>query len=384
MTFTVANIITSYNSNSGGPPRTVTLIAAAGSGLWTAELFTTDFQESAADTLLYKEFPGKVNLLPASAHRTLGGLGMMIGLNRGFRRQLIGAVSPDVIHIHGLWSPYLAAFAEAAIRHGIPYIVAPHGMLEEWSLQVRSIRKTMALRSYQGRILAHAACMHATSAMEAQSLRRLGIVAPIFIVPNAVAEPLAVVEPPATDSKRVLLFLSRLHEKKGLDMLLAAWNDLRPPAWRLLIAGSGEPRYVERLHRFCESHQIPDVEFIPHAEGSTRELVFKRAAAFVLPTYSENFGNVVAEALIRGLPVLTTTGTPWADLATHGCGWYIEPTLEALKAALTKVLATDPQTLAQMGERGRAYAVTRFSLSAIRQELLGMYQTAIQTGRQAA
>jgi len=384
MTFTVANIITTFNSKSGGPPRTVTLIAAAGSGQWNAELFTTDFRESTGDMLLLKEFPGKVNVLPAAAHTLRGGLSMMMGINQAFRSQLIGAVSPDVVHIHGLWSPYLAAFANAALRHGIPYIVAPHGMLEEWSLQVRSMRKRLALKFYQGKILAHAACIHATSAMEAQSLRRLGIAAPIFVVPNAVADPLEPIEPAAKDAKRVLLFLSRIHEKKGLDMLLAAWNELRPRGWQLIIAGSGEPRYVERLHAFCKSHQVPDVEFLPHTEGKSRELLFARAAAFVLPTYSENFGNVVAEALIRGVPVLTTTGTPWADLVTHGCGWYVAPTPEAIKAALSQVLALDAAMLAQMGERGRAYALPRFSVPAIREELLQMYQTAIRAGKRAA
>jgi glycosyltransferase involved in cell wall biosynthesis len=388
MTFTVANIVSSFNSRSGGPPGTVNLIAAAGRGHWNAELFTTDFRESASDTLLFEEFPGKVHVLPAAAHGLRGGLGMMMGLDRGYRTRLIGARSPDVMHIHGLWSPYLAAFANTAIRHAIPYVVAPHGMLEKWSLQVRSMRKNWALKSYQGRILAHAACLHATSPMEAESMRRLGLTAPIFVVPNPVSEPPEVGEPldePATtDSNRVLLFLSRLHEKKGLDMLLAAWNDLRPPGWRLVIAGSGEPRYVEGLLRFREAHQIPNVEFVPHTEGLSREMLFKRASAFVLPTYSENFGNVVAEALVRGLPVLTTTGTPWKDLVTHGCGWYIEPTLEALKTTLAEVVETDSKTLARMGERGRAYAVSSFSLSAIRQEFLRMYQTAMRAGRQAA
>lgn len=161
--------------------------------------------------------------------------------------------------------------------------------------------------------------------------------------------------------------------------MLHAWNEIRPAGWRLVIAGSGEAKYLERLKQFCGSNNVPEVEFTSHVEGETRERIFREASAFVLPTYSENFGNVVAEALIRGLPVITTTGTPWSDIVEKQCGWYIEPTLGELKRAIAEATGTDPNTLKQMGDRGRAYATSNFTLSVVRQALLRMYQAALQS-----
>lgn len=380
-TFKVANVIGSFNSQSGGPPGTVSLIAAAGRGHWLADLITTDYRQSPLDMLLVADFPGQVNMLPASAHSAIGGLAMLAGLGRGRRDQLLRALRPDVVHIHGIWSPFVAAFALTAIRHRIPYIISPHGMLEPWSLTNRSMRKTLALRSYQGHVLRRAAALHATSEMEAGNLRRInGGDVPIIVIPNPVAEPTDAGdcrERPAGE-KRVLLFLSRLHEKKGLDILLRAWDETRPAAWRLLIVGSGEEEYVASLKRYCADHQVPDVEFQSHVDGERREEVFRSASAFILPSYSENFGNVVAEALIRGLPIITTTGTPWSSIVEQGCGWFIPPTFDELKVVLVKATSTDAHALKQMGERGRAYANANFTLPAVRPALLGMYRAAIE------
>jgi glycosyltransferase involved in cell wall biosynthesis len=377
MTFKIANVICAFNSASGGPPRTVALIAKAGLGLWRAELFTTDAVERVADSLLTKDFTGHINMLPASSQRVIGGMLMMSGVTRTYEAQLLHAVAPDVIHIHGMWNMFLAAFASSAIRHRIPYIVAPHGMLEPWSLSVRSRRKSIALKTYQGRILAHAAAIHATSVSEAENLRRLPCIsAPIFVVPNAVELPLRMPHAARVmPQRRILLFMSRVHPKKGLDMLLDSWNQVRPRDWTLMIVGNGEPAYVERLKRFCETERVPDVQFHGHVDGEAREAIFERASALALPTYSENFGNVIAEAMIRGLPVLTTTGTPWSVIADQRLGWYFEPNVGQLRQALAELTATAPAELQAMGERGRRYAATNLSIPAVRERLLYMYRS---------
>jgi glycosyltransferase involved in cell wall biosynthesis len=381
MSFKVANVISSYNSKSGGPPRTVSLIAVAGAGLWQADLFTTDYHEPAGDPLLVRDFPGQVTVSPAGSQGFVGGLAMLAGLERGFAAQLLRGSNPDVVHIHGIWSPYLAAFAAAAHRNGIPYVVSPHGMLEPWSLRVRPLRKALALRLYQRRILEQASALHTTSEMEAQNLVRLELnKTRIHVVPNAVEEPpeQSCPEPIRQDQERVLLFLSRIHPKKGLDILLRAWNAVRPDGWRLLIVGSGESAYAATLSQYCTDQEVPNVSFHAHVEGRAREDIFRRASAFVLPTYSENFGNVVAEALIRGLPVITTTGTPWSGIVTQDCGWYVEPTLEALQSALRAATSLDAARLRDMGARGSRYARANFTLPRVREGLLTMYSAAIR------
>ena len=251
------------------------------------------------------------------------------------------------------------------------------------SLRMHGVRKRWALQSYQGWVLSGASAIHATSEMEADNLRRLGLRGvPLFVVPNTVTEPAHTpsqsdFQSAAHGQDRVLLFLSRIHPKKGLDLLLAAWNELRPRNWRLMIVGSGEPHYVASLLGYCKDHDLPNVEFQPHTEAHAREALFQRASAFILPTYSENFGNVVAEALIRGLPVVTTTGTPWSQIREQGCGWYVAPDLDGLKGALRAVTTSDATTLAAMGEKGRRYAIRHFTTPAVRDPLLHMYHSAI-------
>ena len=254
-------------------------------------------------------------------------------------------------------------------------------MLEPWSLGVRAKRKALALKTYQGQILADAAAIHATSEMEAENLRRLPwIRSPIHVIPNAVEVPPSyheAVEPEGTG--RTLLFLSRIHEKKGLDMLLHAWNRVRPRNWRLLIVGNGEASYVQQLKHYCAAQAVPAVEFYPHVDGDAREAMFSRATATVLPTYSENFGNIVAESLVRGRPVITTTGTPWSVVRDKGFGWYIDPQVEQLTGALEQLVSSDPLELLQMGRRGREYALSHLTTEVVRDRLRDMYQSAMRT-----
>jgi glycosyltransferase involved in cell wall biosynthesis len=254
-------------------------------------------------------------------------------------------------------------------------------MLEPWPLTVHTRRKSLALKTYQGRVFREAAAIHATSETEAANLRSLCLTqAPIFVIPNAIDAPSAAfggARRPAS-GRKVLLFLSRVHPKKGLDILLHAWSDLRPSDWELSIVGHGEPGYVGELKRICTNSRIANVKFHSHVDGHEREATFARAAAFVLPTYSENFGNVVGEAMVRGLPVITTTGTPWSVIAEQNLGWYVEPTLAGLKTALTQLIATEAGALAAMGERGRDYVKNNLLIEAVRPRLLDMYRTAIR------
>jgi glycosyltransferase involved in cell wall biosynthesis len=379
MAFKVANVISRFNSSSGGPPRVVSLIAQAGIDHWRSELFTTNYTESQADPLLVSEFPGRVTLLDKDAQTLYGGAVRALISSRGMHAQLVNGSKPNIVHLHGLWSPFLAAYARISRAVGIPYIVAPHGMLEPWSLTIHSTQKRFALKTYQGSILERASAIHTTSDAEAEHVRRLGFGSmPIFVVPNAFEEPKPNADRTRTKAageRHVLLFLSRVHEKKGLDNLLRAWSEIRPPRWELKIVGHGEPAYVEHLKRVCTEQQIPDVQFHEHVDGEAREAMFESATAFVLPTYSENFGNAVAEAMLRGLPVITTTGTPWSVIAQKNLGWYIEPSREQLIKSLKELFGAELGALRGMGERARQFATENLLISAVRPRLLEMYKS---------
>lgn len=379
MPFKVINVICRFNAGSGGPPRTVATISKASVGCWEAELFTTDYREGPDDPLLIDSFVGHLNVLDASAQTLLGGWVRVLKVFRSYEAQLLLGVAPKLIHLHGIWSPLLVAFASSAREHGIPYVVSPHGMLEPWSLGVRALRKSLALRLYQARLLSECAAVHATSEMEAEHLRALPFIrSPVHVVPNAVDMPDG---PPQNRQRnsRTLLFMSRLHPKKGLEILLQAWYRLRPTDWKLLIAGSGDPAYVAKLQSWCSTRTLPGVQFVGQVSGRERERMFAMSTALVLPTQSENFGNVVAEALARGLPVITTTGTPWQSLIDQRCGWWVAPTVDAVARALAELFNSDDQLLWGMGARGRHYALENFTVAAIRDRLKTMYmQAALQ------
>jgi glycosyltransferase involved in cell wall biosynthesis len=381
MPFKVANVIRRFNSGSGGTPRTVALIAQAGGGLWRAELFTTDYVEAAEDTLLLSDFPGYVNVLAASAQTSVGGALMSLGLSTAYRAQLVRAARPDVVHLHGIWNHYLGAYAAEARRNGIPYIVASHGLLEPGSLKRHSWRKALALRTYQGHILRGAAALHVASESEARHMRRLGYTnIPIFVIPNPVDDPGNIVAAAihSTPEDQVLLFMSSLHERKGLDILLNSWNALRPDGWELLVVGSGSRGYSESLQRYCRERRVPRIRFCEEVEGEEREAMFARASAFVLPAYGESIGNAVGDALARGLPVITTTSTPWSVIREQRLGSYIAPSADPLRHALTELFAAKPATLRAMGERGRAYARENLLVATIRPRLLQMYLSTLR------
>ncbi len=381
MPFKVANVIGRFNSGSGAPPRTVALIAQAGVGQWRSELFTTDYVEPVADKLLVSDFPGYVNLLGSRAQTIVGGSLMLLGVSRDYRSQLVRGVRPDVVHLHGIWSPYLGAYAAEAKRNGIPYIVASHGLLEQGLLHRHSWRKALALNTYQGRILRGASAIHTASELEAQSLHLLGYTdIPIYVIPNAVDDPALVHadSSPSAPGNRVLLFLANLHQGKELNILLASWNALRPEGWELLIVGDGASAKTESLQQYCRERAPPGVRFHGNVEGEEREAMFAQAAAFVLPAYRESIGNAVGEALVHGLPVITTTSTPWSVVAEQKLGWYIEPAADLLRRALSELFAKDDSALRAIGQRGHAYARANLLVDAIRPRLLQMYQSTIR------
>ncbi len=377
--FIVINVVARFNSGSGGPPRTVIAVARAGINRWSSHLITTAFTEPDSDQLLIAEYPGPVQLLPLAAQTLLGGSLSALGVWSLSKKISLNFKQPTVLHLHGIWSPLFVELARVARRQKIPYIVAPHGMLEPWSLSVRSARKSFALKTYQGSIFRHASGVHTTSEAELNNVVGLNLTpAPLFVIPNAIETPQ--LQPTAKWSeipRKRLLFLSRVHPKKGLDMLLDAWAQLNPQEWELRIVGNGETSYVNALRQRCADQRIGHVSFQGHVDGLERENEFARASAFILPTFSENFGNVVGEAMLRSLPVITTTGTPWTAVSEQNLGWYVEPNLPGILDALTGLFRTSENEMQAMAARGRAYVQAQLSVAAVSDRLFHMYRTVL-------
>ena len=202
------------------------------------------------------------------------------------------------------------------------------------------------------------------------------------MIPNAAVAP--TILPVKRSDKRAVsqvLFLSRIHPKKGLFDLVNAWALIRPARWRLLIVGGSELGHREEVAALIHSCGLQDaIQLAPQVSEQNKWSVYAESDLFVLPSYSENFGVVVAEAMLMGLPVITTTATPWSILEEASCGWHIETGVEPLTATLRVAFDTPIDQLAAMGARGRLVVSERFDWGRIAQQMAGFYSWMVEGG----
>jgi glycosyltransferase involved in cell wall biosynthesis len=269
---------------------------------------------------------------------------------------------PDLVHINGIWNPQNWGFHKTAQELGIKIILSPHGMLEPWILAHNPWKKKLALFIYQRKAICRANYLVATAEMEKDNILQLGFSNPISIIPNGI-DLSEVKKVKTVYGTKKIVFLSRIHPKKGIELLLEAWRNIDTKGWTLEIAGNGEEAYIEILTQIALD--LKNVHFVGPQYGEAKWDFLRSADVMVLPTYSENFGIVVAEALAVGVPVITTKGTPWEDLETYQCGWWIELSIEKLKEALLEVLIISSDDLKDMGFRGRDLIITNYSITNI-------------------
>lgn len=280
----------------------------------------------------------------------------------------------DIIHGHGLWTMPIVYAGRACLGTTALFVLSPRGMMSAWSLRHHAWRKMVLWGLLQRRTLELAACFHATAESEYYDIRRLGFRQPVLLLPNGVDLP--ELEPRPHDQRRRLLFLGRLHPKKGIDILLRAWFlvERRFPEWNLEIAGPDEGGYLARLKHIASTLSLKRVRFSAPLYGPDKTLAYQRASLFVLPTHSENFGLTVAEAMAAATPVIVTVGAPWGALRDHDAGWWIETGVDALAACLEEALACSPERLSKMGERGRQWMARDFNWDRIGEEHAAAYR----------
>ena len=293
--------------------------------------------------------------------------------------------APAIVHIHGLWRLHFAQAARFAHRVGAPVIVSTHGMLHAAARRQRAAFKRIAGWVFQDDVVRHAWCLHATAVEEADEIRKLGFTAPIVVIPWGVQPP----DPPDTDrashssDRPVVLFLGRFHPTKGVDVLLRSWARVRArfPSSILVLAGYDDGNYRLRLAALASSLGVStSVTFKGPVDGPGRERLFAEASLLVLPSPAENFGLVVPEALVRGIPVVTTTGTPWSRVIAEDCGWWVPASEDALAAALTDALGRHPDALREMGERGRTFARANFTWDRVAASMTALYAWTLGLG----
>lgn len=256
-------------------------------------------------------------------------------------------------------------------------------MLEPWALHHRRWKKKFAWTLYQKHDLQSAAALHATASSEAENLLALGLKPPVFVVPNGIQPPpdhyLTFKPNSISDQKvRCAVFLSRIHPKKGLPILAEAWSRVRPVNWKMNIVGPDEEGHLAEVKALTARLGIAAAwEFHSQALGDEKWKRLAEAELMILPTYSENFGNVIPEALLVETPVITTTGAPWQGLEVNRCGWWTAPTLEGIEAALREAIDLSPQTRREMGARGRQWALGEFAWPDLVVQMIDAYSSVV-------
>ena len=370
--FTIAGL----HPSSGGPARSVPdLCAALGRAGVDVEIVTHDYGLVAGQPNVPTEKNVRTTLVDCRS-----ALRRRLQWSPEYKTILRGRCAefhPQLIHDTGIWLSTNRAAAAVAGELNIPRIVSPRGMLTSWALRHRGYKKRVAWGLYQGADLAGAKLFHATSQAEVESIREAGLTQPVAMIPNGVEIPpekLKAEIGKRKEDRRTLLFVGRIHPVKGLLNLVEAWGRLKPAGWRVVLAGREEQNHIAELQAAARVAGVEqDFEFVPAAEGEARWDFYHDADLFVLPSHTENFGIVAAEALACGVPVVATHGTPWGGLVEQRCGWWVNIGAESLAGALREAMALDDDARREMGRRGRGWMERDFSWTQVAAQMQSVY-----------
>lgn len=295
--------------------------------------------------------------------------------------RLLNTIKPDLIHINCCWLPQSAFTQKWAQKLGYKTILSPHGMLEPWIISRHYWSKKLpALLLYQKAAIKNANCIHATAESEKENILKLGYNKNIEVIANGIDIENITIK---TDWKKKnnILFLSRIHIKKGIEFLIEACSEIKEQLsdYTINIAGEGDEEYISSLKKKSKDLGVSEIiHFLGGIYNAKKWELFKNADIFVLPTYSENFGIVVGEALACGTPVITTKGTPWKELNTKHCGWWIEIGTQATKKALIEFLSLTSEELEIMGKNGRKLIEQTYSTKKTANDMYLLYKKTIR------
>jgi glycosyltransferase involved in cell wall biosynthesis len=288
----------------------------------------------------------------------------------------------DVVHIHGIWSAHCAAAGLVASRHGTPYVVSAHGMLDGWALDNKRWKKILYSALVERPNLRRCACLRALTTAEVHNFRSYGLSNPIALIPNGVHIPknidaaLFFERHPELKDRKLILYLSRIHYKKGLDLLCQAWAGIsgRFPEAHLVIAGPDFEGIRAAIEKLVQDLRIRSrVSFAGLLTGQYKWSALAAARVFVLPSHSEGFSVATLEALASSRPVIITHQCNFPEVEQLECGWLIQPDVQQLKSALIECLAASDSQLARLGDNGRALVARRYNWSTIGQQMSDVY-----------
>lgn len=391
----VLHVIPSVSLVRGGPSQAILELAAASraNGLELEIIATNDDGPSVLNVPLGEpvEFHGaRVRFFPrwSPPIRPLREFAYSASLTRWLRQHVREF---DLVHVHALFS-HASSMAMHIARHaGVPYIVRPSGLLCRWALQQSRFRKRCFLALLDQANLNGSAAIEFTSEQEQEEASDLKLTAPGFVMPYGINLPALI--PGAREKLRerlqlppdepVVLFLSRLHPKKGVQNLIPAVAARAARRFTTVIAGSGDPAFESELHRLAAAAPPGRIRFVGFAAGPFKQELLQGADVFVLPSYSESFAIAVLEAFAVGLPVVTTPGVPLARLVErHDLGRVCAPEAAALTKALAEVLdgLNDKTVWRSRAAIAHSLVARHFTWAVIAERMLTVYR-AVMEGR---
>lgn len=313
----------------------------------------------------------------------------------GYAPRLVGALNDaelDLLHSHGLWMYPSRASLLWARTSKRPCVISPHGMLDPWAVNNSRWKKRLVGWLYEDALLRGAACLHALCDAELEAIRAYGLRNPVCVIPNGIDLP----EPPTAAvpawhdllpaDARVLLYLGRIHPKKGLVNLLHAWKSARQGStterpWVLVIAGWDQGGHESELKSLASNLGISsNVFFVGPQFDNAKHASYARADAFVLPSFSEGLPMVVLEAWAHGLPVVMTPQCNLPAGFAAPAAIKIEPETDSILAGLVTLFAQPDQERLAMGARGRRLVENRFTWNRIAGQMLAVYEWVLGHG----
>lgn len=295
----------------------------------------------------------------------------------------------DLYHTNGLWMYANHATCSIARSKRKTYLITPHGMLYPLALR-RSYWKKWPLIQYCFRKdILSASCIHATCRQEMEYMRQFGYQGPIAVIANP-----AVVPDYANmlfEKKKLgflgcslpkkLGFLGRLHPRKKIENLLYGASALQAEApYELIIMGKGDDKYERFLREEVKRLKLDNVKFLGFVSGREKYEQLAELSCLFVPSDFENFGMIVTEALSVGTPVMASLGTPWEELNTCNCGWWVERTPENIASVMKTILDMPAQELLMMGDKGQQLVREKYAADKVAQQMIELYCWIINGG----